>query len=87
MDSTISKSEREQAAYLSRIIYVLDQESNLYYATQKGVEIGREEGIKEGIKKGIIETARNCLKQGLTAKQTAAITGLSIEEVAKLQED
>ena len=48
----------------------------------------REEGISIGLSQGAhqkaIETAKNLLSIGLSQKQIASVTGLSVEEIEKL---
>jgi len=51
---------------------------------KEGREKGREEGLKEGLKRNRIETARNCLKEGMPIELIAKITGLSFEQVKAL---
>ena len=54
---------------------------------------GKEEGLAEGLEKGKeegehnakIETAKNMLKDGLPKEVVAKYTGLSVEDVKKLQ--
>ena len=50
---------------------------------------GKEEGIAEGLKEGRYEMAvfitENMKKQGLTLEQTAALTGLTVDEVEALR--
>ena len=50
---------------------------------------GKEEGIAEGLEKGRYEMAvivtENMMKQGLTPEQTAALTGLTVDEVEALR--
>ena len=57
-------------------------------ALNEGIAIGRSEGISLGITQGAyqkaIETAKKFLAMGLSMKQVADGTGLSIEEIEKL---
>ncbi|MDR1407723.1 MAG: hypothetical protein LBJ23_06730, partial [Tannerella sp.] len=58
------------------------------------VEEAREEGLKEGLKEGKIEGERkkslqvvlNCARKGMSKKDTADITGLSVDEIALILE-
>ncbi|MCH5149812.1 MAG: hypothetical protein J1G30_04015, partial [Spirochaetales bacterium] len=50
-----------------------------------GEEYGRNEGISYGEHKKATETAKNLLSLGLSHEQIASATGLSIEEIEKLQ--
>jgi predicted transposase/invertase (TIGR01784 family) len=46
----------------------------------------RQAGIEKGTKLGIEKTARNLLKLGvLSNEQIAEVTGLDLEDIAKLQ--
>ena len=53
---------------------------------QAGIEKGTKLGIEQGKKLGIEKTARNLLKLGvLSNEQIAEVTGLDLEDIAKLQ--
>ena len=66
--------------------------SGLKEGIEKGVEKGREEGREEGLKEGIekgeykksIETAKNLLSMGLTIEQISKATGLSLDDIERL---
>ena len=51
---------------------------------QKGHEMGREEGREEGREDGQRTIARNLLAKGSAPEFVSEITGLSLEEIAKL---
>ena len=55
----------------------------------EGIEIGRSEGLEKGHSEGRYEMAvlitENMMKQGLTLEQTAALTGLTVDEVEALR--
>ena len=53
---------------------------------QKGIEIGRQEGIKQGEWENKISIAKNMLNKNVDISFVSEVTGLSIEEVRKLQE-
>ena len=52
---------------------------------EKGCEIGRAEGRAEGITSQRLDTARSMLADGLTLEKIMRYTGLSKEEIDKLQ--
>ena len=53
---------------------------------QAGIEKGTKLGIEQGTKLGIEKAARNLLKLGvLSNEQIAEVTGLDLEDIAKLQ--
>ncbi|MBV1821810.1 Rpn family recombination-promoting nuclease/putative transposase [Bacteroidales bacterium MSK.15.36] len=54
---------------------------------QKGMEKGMAQGIEKGIKKGKIEVARNLLKMGMDLLAIVQATGLSKEEIKKIEAD
>lgn len=62
---------------------------------KQGIEQGIERGIKQGIERGIeegehknaIETAKNCLKEGLPLETISKLVGLSIEEIREIEKD
>ena len=57
-------------------------------AFENGFSAGEERGISIGLSQGAhqkaVETAKNLLSIGLSQKQIASVTGLSIEEIEKL---
>ena len=64
-------------------------ELDLQDARAEGIEIGRSEGLEKGHSEGRYETLlliiENMKKQGLTLEQTAALTGLTVDEVEALR--
>ena len=64
-------------------------ELDLQDARAEGIEIGRSEGLEKGHSEGRYEMAvlitENMMKQGLTLEQTAALTGLTVDEVEELR--
>ena len=51
----------------------------------EGIEIGRSEGLEEGRYETLLLIIENGVKQGLTPEQTAALTGLTVDEVEALR--
>ena len=51
----------------------------------EGIEIGRSEGLEEGRSETLLLIIENGVKQGLTPEQTAALTGLTVDEVEALR--
>ena len=51
----------------------------------EGIEIGRNEGLEEGRSETLLLIIENGVKQGLTPEQTAALTGLTVDEVEALR--
>ncbi|APR98684.1 Rpn family recombination-promoting nuclease/putative transposase [Wolbachia endosymbiont of Folsomia candida] len=88
-------NEKDLAAYEERIMDIQKEAAILEYkldlATEKGIQIGKEEGREEGIQigaeKGKIEVARNSLKAGISVDIVAQITGLSVDKVKELQKE
>ena len=62
-----------------------DTYNQLEYAKKKGREEGREEGLEKGLKQGRREIAVNLLRINLPIQTICEATGLSAEEVTKLQ--
>ena len=56
---------------------------------EEGIKMGMEKGIEKGISQGSKEAkiaiAVNCLRFGLSTEDTSKLTGLSVEEIAKLK--
>ena len=51
------------------------------------MENAKAEGLSEGISQSKIEIAKNLLKKGMDISDISDVTGLSKEEIQKLQED
>ena len=64
-----------------------DTYNQLEYAKKKGREEGREEGLEKGLKQGRREIAVNLLRINLPIQTICEATGLSSEEVTKLQSE
>ncbi|CAM4065047.1 hypothetical protein VRRI112168_12880 [Vreelandella rituensis] len=63
-----------------------DEVSFLNDAKREGEQLGIEKGKKLGIEKNKRETAHNLLKLGvLNDEQIAEVTGLAVDEIAKLR--
>ena len=60
-------------------------ELDLQDARAEGIEIGRNEGLEEGRNETLLLIVENGEKQGLTPEQTAALTGLTVDEVEELR--
>jgi flagellar biosynthesis/type III secretory pathway protein FliH len=63
-----------------------ERQAGIEKGTKLGIEQGKKLGIEQGTKLGIEKTARNLLKLGvLSNDQIAEVTGLDLEDIAKLQ--
>ena len=58
--------------------------TQLYNATQEGINIGISQGINQGLQKRNIEIAKSMLKKNMDIEDIIDITGLSKEEIKKL---
>ena len=58
--------------------------TQLYNATQEGINIGISQGINQGLQKKNIEIAKSMLKKNMDIEDIIDITGLSKEEIKKL---
>ena len=74
-------TEADREKYDKDMTTELDKIAQLDYAREEG----REEGRVEGREKEKIETAKKMLEDGLDADLICRYTGLSIEEIQKLQ--
>jgi predicted transposase/invertase (TIGR01784 family) len=72
-------TSHELEVYDSWSMRTQDERGKLEVARQEAREEGREEGAKQ--------IARNLLRQGLSAKQIAAATGLSVEQIAAFERE
>ena len=64
-----------------------DTYNQLEYAKKKGREEGREEGMLAGIEKRSREIATNMLRNGFPVQTICDCTGLSAEEISRLQSE
>ena len=72
-----------------------DTYNQLEYAKKKGREEGREEGLQEGLQQGHVEgqneerilIATKMLQMKLPVQSISEATGLSAEEITKLQSE
>ncbi len=58
--------------------------TQLYNATQEGINIGISQGINQGLQKRNIEIAKSMLNKNMNIEDIIDITGLSKEEIKKL---
>ena len=67
-----------------------EKNTQLYRATQEGINIGINQGIKQGINQGLqkrnIEIAKNLLEQNVDISIIMSATGLTKEEIEKFSE-
>ena len=75
-----TNDEEEIRAYEMREMALMDERARIRYATNEGLEKGREEGRDEEK----IEIARNALAEGATTEFVQKITGLDVETINKL---
>ena len=56
--------------------------------SEKGLQEGHQKGLQEGLKEGIElaqrDVVRHCLAKGLSMKETAKLTGISLAQVRRL---
>ena len=81
----------EDPRFIEYMTYEEDQKkimkSKISEATQAGYNEGISQGYEQGIEQGIIQTAKRMLNKGITMELISEITGLSIEEIAKIKHD
>ncbi|EDN70070.1 conserved hypothetical protein [Beggiatoa sp. PS] len=63
------------------------QEEGIQKGRQEGIQEGRQEGIQKGMEKKTVVIVKNALQQGLELTLISSLTGLSIEEIQKIQND
>ena len=81
----ISDDEYEQELALKREMFLHDMASLKGNAYRDGEKAGFEKGEKVGLEKGKIEIAKNMLKDGIDIEIIIKYTGLTKEEIEKLQ--
>jgi predicted transposase/invertase (TIGR01784 family) len=64
---------------------IWDEVSRLKGAKAEGIQQGIQQGMQQGMLQGKMDVARRMLVKGVSIEDIADITGLSVEEVCKLQ--
>ena len=87
MESVIIMSQDEVILkdWERKLLDDLVEYTSLENAKKDGLEQGLEQGIKEGISQNKIEIAKNLLKEKISIDIISKTTGLSEEEIGKLQ--
>ena len=65
--------------------YELDLQDARIEGKEEGIAEGIEIGLEEGRSETLLLIIENGVKQGLTLEQTAALTGLTVDEVEELR--
>ena len=65
--------------------YELDLQDARIEGKEEGIAEGIEIGLEEGRSETLLLIIENGVKQGLTLEQTAALTGLTVDEVEALR--
>jgi predicted transposase/invertase (TIGR01784 family) len=90
---SVSKDERERAAFRSRKMYQTDLQSDMATAEDRGIRKGRVEGLREGRTEGLregrteqkIEIARSMIMDGEPIEKITRYTGLTFGDVEDLR--
>ena len=86
----MSMDPKEWELYDSRERAIVNYNSGILNAEERGMKKGKKEGIKEGIKEGKRrekeETAKKLLELDVEIETIKKATGLSEEEIKKLEE-
>ena len=83
MEKFSGLDDEDKKKYISNMQTARDTYNQLEYAKKKG----REEGREEGIEKRSREIAVNLLRINLPVQTICEATGLSAEEITKLQSE
>ena len=78
-------SEEERELYEDHLKWLRIEANTLKKTAEKALAEGISIGEARGIEKGVEKTAINMLKQKLDNKLISSVTGLSLEELAKLK--
>ena len=77
---------KNRAEVISMSIFEYDKEEEEKKLRKAEYEAGVEAGEKSGIQKGVLNTTRHLLKLNkLSLEEIASVSGLSVEEIKKLQ--
>ena len=95
MEKFSGLDDEDKKKYISNMQTARDTYNQLEYAKKKGREEGREEGLQEGLQQGHVEgqneerilIATKMLQMKLPVQSICEATGLSAEEITKLQSE
>ena len=91
MEKFSSLDDEDKKNYISNMQTARDTYNQLEYAKKKGREEGLQKGLEKGLEKGLKqgrrEIAVNLLRINLPIQTICEATGLSAEEVTKLQSE
>lgn len=77
---------KNRAEVISMSIFEYDKEEEEKKLRKAEFEAGVSLGVEKGVKQGVIETTRHLLKLNkLSLEEIASVSGLSVEEIKKLQ--
>ena len=79
-----SMSEKDQEMYESEFRWILNRNSEMATALEKGLEQGRAEGRAEGALEKALEAARNMKTEGIATDIIAKCTDLTMEQIDSL---
>lgn len=85
------QAEKHMGAYLASLAQKVDEgvkigrEQGIKIGIEKGIEKGEKIGIEKGEKAAFLKVAKNMLKQGLKIQYIQKVTGLSKQQILKLQ--
>ena len=82
-----SLDDEDKKKYISNMQTARDTYNQIEYAKKKGREEGLMEGREEGIEKRSREIAINMLNNGIPVQTISTCTGLSSEEITKIQSE
>ena len=80
----VSGNERLRRIAELKEKYIRDEQASIEYAQDEGYKHGREDGIAEGETKSKTEIAKKMLKKCMKIEDIIELTGLSQEEIEKL---
>lgn len=80
----LSGDDKERERYEKRQESLLEQNSLLHNAEQKGIAKGMVKGIEKGIQQTKIDTVLNSYKIGLSIDQISKVVSLSVNDVEKI---
>ncbi len=87
MEKFSSLDDEDKKNYINYMQTARDTYNQLEYAKKKGREEGLQKGLEKGLQQGRREIAVNMLRNGLSFQTICDCTGLSAEEITKLQSE
>ncbi|MDR0572802.1 MAG: hypothetical protein LBG96_02015, partial [Tannerella sp.] len=75
----------EAGAYTKKQLFTYDKYRDAILTERSVLSDAERTGMEKGIEKGIEKVAAACLKKGMSLEDVTELTGLTADEIRKLQ--